>query len=164
MVARIDPSATVTTRSKALIFANVRLPETRSSTINPIQASTPAATTRPKSSQSLKNMIASLRWTHSLYAPVPITRHLSTCNQEGDARAFSDDLFHVKRRSVLLAEVPAMTPEPTPATHTARRAFVFWAVARGVFALAVVVHVAAQTLLLLFFGILLATSLRAVAV
>ncbi|MEZ4366702.1 MAG: AI-2E family transporter [Kofleriaceae bacterium] len=53
------------------------------------------------------------------------------------------------------------TSSPTP---PARRPLVFWAVALGALALVVVVHVAAQALLLTFFGILLATSLRGVAV
>ncbi|CAN5813260.1 AI-2E family transporter [soil metagenome] len=47
---------------------------------------------------------------------------------------------------------------------TARHALVFWAIALAMLAIVVVVHVAAQTLLLAFFGILFATSLRAVAV
>lgn len=55
-----------------------------------------------------------------------------------------------------------MTGEQT-AKSAARPALVFWAIALGMLALVVIVHAAAQALLLAFFGILFATSLRALA-
>jgi hypothetical protein len=56
MVASVNPSATVTTRSNAFIFANVRLPLTRSSTTRALYANNPTTSTRTRPAQLSKNM------------------------------------------------------------------------------------------------------------
>ncbi len=56
MVASVEPSATVTTRSKALIFDSVRLPEMRRKTTSETYAITPMMAVRRRPSQPWKKM------------------------------------------------------------------------------------------------------------
>ncbi len=56
MVASVDPSATVTIRSKAFIFASVRFPATRTRAISATYARAPTTSVRQIPVQSSKNM------------------------------------------------------------------------------------------------------------
>ncbi len=56
MVAKVDPKATVITRSKAFSLATVRFPATRTMATSEMYDSPPAATARAMSNQSSNSM------------------------------------------------------------------------------------------------------------